>query len=113
MKTLIAASLLLALASPAFANSYDTWDCGHDIDVAYGHYVQFSSARNPPSKGSIKVAWDYQGKEPTLRLNGKACHLMSPKELAKKACAKGSKEMCKEVEENWPTKREKHGTPSQ
>jgi hypothetical protein len=111
MKTLIAASLLLALTSPAFAyGSSDQWDCGNKIEITgWKGQITVAIGGDPaqdkeeytgaPTKGSFNLRWDMN--KAAYWLNGKACMHISDKLHWTKYCAAGDKESCEELAKGW------------
>lgn len=84
MKTLIAAAMLLALASPAHAvTDADTaarWDCGNRTRVTedgeFGVFVHRPlDDADYANHGVIRLdlKWDYRGGKTRVWLNGKIC----------------------------------------
>jgi hypothetical protein len=90
MKTLIAASLLLVLAAPAYAGNFNLWECGKEAEVTAGKSMgmRIYDPNNPhdensvqypyPTKGKLTLEWDHSRK--IMRLNGKACRFIPDKD---------------------------------
>ena len=81
MKTLIAAAMLLALASPAFAadDGSSLWDCPHGVTVTMQADGTFSA--NPPTKRKIGLVGDFEAPSPgdyVVQLGGKDCKYRRP-----------------------------------
>ena len=91
MKSLIAAAMLLALVSPAYATSDAEWDCPGGIRVSAGRNqivasFTYGPDRNDPDSENprriqlignrhLNLKWDFRNhaEGPDLWLNGKAC----------------------------------------
>ena len=84
MKTLIAASLLLALTTPVHAGPAARWDCGNgatasaykgEFGVWIGHPDEDREDFPYSMRGSrhFDLKWDFRGSKDIVRLNGKLC----------------------------------------
>jgi uncharacterized protein (DUF2147 family) len=78
MKTLIAAALLLAATSPAFASDDDAnrswWDCPHGVKVTMQDDGRTFDA-DPPTKKKITKVWNFEAPGPDFEvwLGNKIC----------------------------------------
>src|SRR6476620_3410882 len=99
MKTLIAASLLLALTTPANA----AWDCDNEISLEGPSIIL---GHNWPTKGtkSLKLKWDFTDERrfPRIWVNGKECAYRTDYERYKKLCKEGDAASCEWVKDQWP-----------
>jgi hypothetical protein len=83
MKTLIAASLLLALASPAYPGSGAEWDCGKGVTAgANREKLGIWFATGPDRSSPDQTGWQLEGsrhfhlkwsKNGDIWLNGRKC----------------------------------------
>ena len=110
MKTLIAAALLLALTTPAFAfGDHNDWDCGNGINVMEGKgltvFINTPTNPNPkstaettyPAKGRFDLKWSDKG----IWLNGRKCLLLSDRLVHTKGCAENDDYICEELATGW------------
>ena len=84
MKTLIAASLLLAFPTAAMSATAAEWDCGNGTTIsAYkGKFgVWFGPAHeggedfpySAPGVRRFNLTWNFRGPKDMVRLNGRSC----------------------------------------
>jgi len=117
----IAASLLLALTTPAFAfGDHADWECSDknkteitswkrqiSIRMGGGDPVNDRDYVPVPDKGSFNLKWNNKG----FWLNGKACTFITDKMVYERGCAKGDKDDCEEFKDRGgklPVKSKKH-----
>jgi hypothetical protein len=109
MKTLIAAALLLALTSPAFAfGDHADWDCGNQIGVTmWKNQISLSAGGDPFSENAVRYTekssgrFDLRWDRKNVWMNGKKCVYLTDNLHWTKYCAEGDKSSCDELKEGW------------